>query len=182
MKKASVYSCVVLYLFNDIVAQMLYNPEFVGDTSKQYTEEEMTTLKKTCVAEMAKLSQSTSKFALFILIYFFISSIKICKFVGLFYLSSFLFFFFLILLLFFCVSLGGLFLFGDVFLEDWKLLFRKVFIWAFHHELLTGSRYIFLSTNSNKLELYTTCIYMYFIFGEKEFQGEETVSLIGEEV
>uniref|UniRef100_K1P812 Perlucin n=1 Tax=Magallana gigas TaxID=29159 RepID=K1P812_MAGGI len=42
------------------IAQMLYdNPEFVGEARKQYTEEEMTTVKETCVAEMAKLGQST---------------------------------------------------------------------------------------------------------------------------
>lgn len=60
MKKSSIYGCAVLFLFNDIVAQMLYdNPEFVGEARKQYTEEEMTTVKETCVAEMAKLGQST---------------------------------------------------------------------------------------------------------------------------
>lgn len=89
MKRSSIYICAVLYLFNDIIAQMLYNPEFVDDTSKQYTEEEMTILRKSCVAEMAKLIQNTSKFALFILI-FFKSSITFFKFVGLFYFSLFL--------------------------------------------------------------------------------------------
>lgn len=89
MKKSSIYGCAVLFLFNDIVAQMLYdNPEFVGEARKQYTEEEMTTVKETCVAEMAKLGQSTSKIALFILIYLLSTCRnKIFRFTGLFYFS-----------------------------------------------------------------------------------------------
>lgn len=91
MKKSSIYGCAVLFLFNDIVAQMLYdNPEFVDEARKQYTEEEMTTVKETCVAEMAKLGQSTSKIALFILIYLLSTCRnKIFRFAGLFYFSLF---------------------------------------------------------------------------------------------
>lgn len=96
MKKSSIYGCAVLFLFNDIVAQMLYdNPELVGEARKQYTEEEMTTVKETCVAEMAKLGQSTSKIALFILIYLLSTCRnKIFRFAGLFYFSLFCWVFF----------------------------------------------------------------------------------------
>lgn len=92
MKKSSIYGCAVLFLFNDIVAQMLYdNPEFVGEARKQYTEKEMTTVKETCVAEMAKLGQSTSKIALFILIYLLSTCRnKIFRFAGLVLLGFFL--------------------------------------------------------------------------------------------
>lgn len=102
MKKSSIYGCAVLFLFNDIVAQMLYdNPEFVGEARKQYTEEEMTTVKETCDAEMAKLGQSTSKIALFILIYLLSTCRnKIFMFAGLFFFSLFCWVFFKIFLIY----------------------------------------------------------------------------------